>query len=295
MQITTATPAEIDTEIARLADKAGALFAMADQAEAQIVRIEAKGDGSSEVRETAIAVLRESAHEARTRGNAAMIEARPFVKEYLFSDRGRWSRFYLVVSSDGHVHSSTACPSCYVTTGYAWLTEYSGTDVHEFVEQIAGEKACTTCFPWAPVNVLRQKTKLEAPARRAARLTREKKAAEKAAIAAVKGITNPDGTELVIPEGYQGRILKTEIAASRAASEAAWNIQWYNVALADEACGDHPSTPEWNTTVDLCLAALAHKRGTTVEDERTALTTKIAKKVAKDLNERRVYQAKFNN
>ena len=34
-----------------------------------------------------------------------------------------WSRFFLVTSSTGHVHSSTSCSTCRPTTTYGWLPE----------------------------------------------------------------------------------------------------------------------------------------------------------------------------
>src|SRR5271166_137679 len=34
-----------------------------------------------------------------------------------------WSRFFLVTSSQGHIHSSMRCSSCFQTTTYGWLPE----------------------------------------------------------------------------------------------------------------------------------------------------------------------------
>ena len=77
----------------------------------------------------------------------AVIEA----GEEVYRERGTWKRYYLVVSSIGHVHRERHCPSCYYSTEYAWLTELSDCVESEMIEAW-GEKACTVCFPEAPVH-----------------------------------------------------------------------------------------------------------------------------------------------
>lgn len=62
-----------------------------------------------------------------------------------------WSRFYLVTSSAGHVHSSMGCSSCNPRTRYGWLPELSGKAEAEAVEDL-GPTLCTVCFPSAPVE-----------------------------------------------------------------------------------------------------------------------------------------------
>lgn len=61
---------------------------------------------------------------------------------------GKWTRFVLVPG--GHLHRP-ACSTLYFTTQRFVLPEYSGADEAEIVE-IAGEAACTVCFPSAPVD-----------------------------------------------------------------------------------------------------------------------------------------------
>jgi hypothetical protein len=65
-----------------------------------------------------------------------------------YADR-RWSRFFLVTNSNGHVHSSMHCTTCFPTTQYAWLPQHSGGTEETMVEEF-GEMACTVCFPTAP-------------------------------------------------------------------------------------------------------------------------------------------------
>lgn len=62
----------------------------------------------------------------------------------------RWSRFFLVTSSAGHVHSSMYCHTCKPTTTYGWLPELSGKSEEEAVAAL-GTVLCSVCFPSAPV------------------------------------------------------------------------------------------------------------------------------------------------
>lgn len=57
-----------------------------------------------------------------------------------------WSRFYLVTSSPGHVHSSMVCHSCRPTTTYGWRPELSGKSTQEALADV-GPTLCKFCFP----------------------------------------------------------------------------------------------------------------------------------------------------
>lgn len=61
-----------------------------------------------------------------------------------------WSRFFLVTSSAGHVHSSMHCSTCRITTSYGWLPELSGLTEADAVAKL-GSVLCSVCFPTAPV------------------------------------------------------------------------------------------------------------------------------------------------
>jgi hypothetical protein len=110
-------------------------------------------------------------------------EMAPYEAE--FTRRGGWTRAFLVVTSgQGHVHSSQRCHTCYPTTQFHWVTGYSGHDEDEIVGD-AGERACTICYPSAPVDVLARPTKIlskDEEERLAARAEREAKRAAKAAL-----------------------------------------------------------------------------------------------------------------
>lgn len=61
-----------------------------------------------------------------------------------------WSRFFLVTSSDGHIHSSMHCQTCRPTTDFGWLPELSGQTEADAVAA-HGPMLCTVCFPTAPL------------------------------------------------------------------------------------------------------------------------------------------------
>lgn len=95
-----------------------------------------------------------------------------------------WSRFFLVVSSDGHIHSSRTCSTCNWQTEYAWLPDVSGLTEAEAVAA-HGERLCSVCFPSAPVEWVEgyaRKSKSDADAARQARA--DAKAAKEAKRAA---------------------------------------------------------------------------------------------------------------
>lgn len=62
-----------------------------------------------------------------------------------------WSRFFLVTSSDGHIHSSMSCSTCRVTTEFGLLPELSGQTEADAVAA-HGPLLCTVCFPSAPIE-----------------------------------------------------------------------------------------------------------------------------------------------
>lgn len=134
-----------------------------------------------------------------------------------FTRRGGWDRAFLVQNDGGHVHNSMNCSTCNngeYATNFAWMTEYSGQTEEEIVEA-AGERACTVCYPSAPVETLARPTKMFGPdelAKKAAAEERAAKAAEKATKAAEKAITAPDGSPLR-EKATGGSVIKTLVSA----------------------------------------------------------------------------------
>lgn len=89
-----------------------------------------------------------------------------------FSDRGGWSRYFLVTNGNGHIHREMDCRTCYPTTQYAWLTTLSDCDEEAMVEE-HGDMACTICFPDAPAYPAFQRSLEERKALEAAKAARE--------------------------------------------------------------------------------------------------------------------------
>jgi hypothetical protein len=68
--------------------------------------------------------------------------------------RRPWSRYWLVTSSDGHVHRSTCCSTCNKgrsATGFALVPYLSGSTSADAVADL-GPALCSVCFPEAPVE-----------------------------------------------------------------------------------------------------------------------------------------------
>ena len=197
MNIQTATPVEIDTEIAAIMARAAKPARAAAVAAYEVKRIrEALAKPHTYYTQDNVdrAFATFKAREAER--DAILAETAPYDAE--FTRRGGWTRFFLVDNNGGHVHNSMRCTTCYPSTQFSWLPEFSGQDEAGVVE-LAGESACTVCFPSAPVDVLKRASRIELPERKAARIERERKAAEKAAKAAAAGITDAEtGGPLVV-------------------------------------------------------------------------------------------------
>jgi hypothetical protein len=96
-------------------------------------------------------------------------------------DNGYWSRFYLVTNTNGHIHSSLSCSTCFHDTNFAWLTHLSGLDEAGAV-QAEGEVLCTICYPSAPVawtNGISRRDKEAKAKREAEKAERQRIKAEK--------------------------------------------------------------------------------------------------------------------
>lgn len=84
-----------------------------------------------------------------------------------------WERYWHVTNTNGHIHTSQSCTSCFQDTEYAWRTDLSGLTPEEVVEREA-YNACSVCMPIAPAE---QRAAREYYNRQ----QREQRAAEKAA------------------------------------------------------------------------------------------------------------------
>ena len=193
-----------------------------------------------------------------------------------FTRRGGWTRSFLV--TDGHAHSSQDCSTCNrqgQLTNFSWMVAYSGLNEAEIVKD-AGERACTVCYPSAPVDDLKRPSKMFTPEEIDRQQKREEAEAAKtkrAAAKAAKAIANPDGTELKVfnhhwPERQvrQGNEIKVIPAhddfttLETLHSARGWITDWYGEA----ARGGHPSYREDDR--QRVAEAIAHKEGKTREE-----------------------------
>ena len=227
-------------------------------------------------------------------------EAIPFNDEYKSRP---WTRAWIVTSSEGHVHNTMDCSTCNKVyrkqdgtysepTEFGWLPQVSGLDEAEIVD-LAGEAACTVCYPSAPVASLSQPNLLDTAERLALKAAKSAEKDAKTAERIAKGVT-PDGTPLVVEWQYEStrdrrvfldantyrverepyiatcsKVMKTERAAELFVVETLAAVAKgrgvnYNYAGREVA--------------DQVLAALAWKRNTTPEAVEASLAAKVEKK-----------------
>jgi hypothetical protein len=247
MELTTATPVEIDTEIAKLS-------VPLHRAQVTLAWLESKDfrnrrNGTDEQ----IAAQQVKIDEA-------LDAIAPFDAEY--RRRGGWSRFFLVTNNNGHIHSSQSCSTCYWSTQFAWLPALSGKTEAEAVED-QGEILCSVCFPSAPVEWTNgtSKASKEEKAQRAA----EK--AERDAKKAAKAINQPDGS--VLREPGSSYPIKTVVSAWRYLVDDIFTSRFYG----------YQGHPEWR---EIAVASLAAKLGETEAEIRAQVEKKVQAKAKRE-------------
>ncbi len=252
----TATPSEIDAELARLD---------LEHAKAQDTlrglrkrRRRLLDDGRTEY----AAELEPRIEQARQTIAECEAAARPLEAE--FDRRGGWTRAWLVLNTGGHVHRTPQCRTCFATTKFAWLTQLSGHGETEIVEQ-AGEAACTECYPSAPIDVRNRPSRIKTPAQ----LAREAEKAERAKAKAAKAITAPDGTPLCT-KGY-GQV-DNEVTARRSYADA---LSYARHLTRADIARHRDTIAVYREDARLILAALAAKHGRTEDDLRAELAPKV--------------------
>lgn len=271
MDITNASPAEIDSEISRI-------FTERVNIGVRVTRLR-RSLGQAENKEAGYGTLYlgPPAAELRAQIDAAMDAWQKLTDELAPLDReearrGGWNRYYLV--PNGHLHNDTAAWRCsrIPATDHYWMTEFSGLDVDEVIAQ-AGERVCTTCFPDAPVAPRPAAARFMTPSEAERDAYREQSARNRAARKAAQ-ITTPAGAELRTADGYGGDLIKTEVAARRRALADASDIAFYGTS--------DPATRESRETVDRMVAALARHTGTEEGALRAEINSKVAKKAKRE-------------
>lgn len=292
MNITTATPVEIDWELYRLDGEAAKAKRSLDLALVLIHR--AVGDDTG-YRKPDYALTHEQAIEqakaqAGTEGDflraaekaleslkqaaaaVAAVDAQIDELDAEFVSRGGWTRAFLALvnGNGGHVHSSRDCSTCNngkYRTVFARQPQYSGADEATIVAA-AGYRACTVCYKDAPVEATPEShpTKIFSEDEITAAKAREERAAKKAAREAkrLEKALLPDGTTLRVPTEGSIAILDTLAQARTWLTDSYWWRQ------------GHPSFPETARTI--IAEAVATKEGKDVETVLAEAKTRAAKR-----------------
>ena len=181
-------------------------------------------------------IVTEFAHTWDARGHAEGIESRNrlvVTRDALrviikacnddWRDNGRWSRFYLVTNSNGHIHSSVSCSTCFHDTNFAWLTDLSGLTETDAV-QAEGEVLCTICFPSAPVSWTNGISRRD----KEAKAKREAEKAERQRIKAEKSLSiNGDVVEI----RTEGKSYRSHKEFKTLRSAELWLVEAYTHVL----------------------------------------------------------------
>jgi hypothetical protein len=155
MNLTTATPVEIDTALAEIYTRLYTNWDEQARVQTYIADMEQglakKAEGNPQYthwKQESLDNLLAKADRLVAEASAIYEETLPYEAEY----RSRpWSRFFLVKNNGGHIHSSMHCSTCFPTTQFGWLPEISGLTEAEAVAK-HGAILCTVCYPSAPIE-----------------------------------------------------------------------------------------------------------------------------------------------
>jgi hypothetical protein len=167
--LTQQTPCEIDTKLAELHEKLGKAEHYLASDLKTVERMQARFDKTG----FAPQLKDFQATVEKLEIEIAELQNEMFPYNAEFTRRGGWSRFFLVTNGNGHIHTSMYCDTCFPTTQFAWLPQYSGMTQEEIVERET-YRCCTVCLPLAPAEQ-------QAARERHTREQREAKAAERQA------------------------------------------------------------------------------------------------------------------
>jgi len=202
-------------------------------------------------------------------------------------DQDPWTRAFLVINSNGHVHSSMDCSTCFPTTRYNWLVQYSNDDEKTIVED-AGQDACTICYPSAPAEVLNRPSRIvtaDKIAKAAAKAERDAKREAKLAKEKADAPT-ASGEFLYFKRGKYTEVIRTE----RTAVSEWFNLQYsinreivthyYNGEAHSEESIENQKREiaEAKEKAEIICKSLAEKHGVSFEQELKTLQTKYNKR-----------------
>jgi hypothetical protein len=263
MDTTTASPVEIDTALAEIYGREAQALTRHEGLLDAFLRIErALGSGVTYYSQSDLEDAHDRAEAALEAARVIELEAGPYDAE--FYRRGGWTRAYLVLNNNGHVHRTQSCATTYLTTRWGWLPQLSGSSEADIIAA-AGSDACTVCYPSAPVESLSRPrtvlhtTEVEAQAARdakaAAKAERDAKKAAKTLDPPVKVfdfhvaervIVERDGSKRTIPAHDRFETIETVHAAK------SWLTDHF----------DRWSQPKRDEDVQAVATALGEKLGT---------------------------------
>jgi hypothetical protein len=298
VDLTTAEPREIDTELADLYHEESALQKRVESAVKSIRQalgqrgIKRRGyiewpttnaDAVTEIRGKGDAYLGSGrhAHEVVAKYDAAVAALKanhdaqaPMHAE--FSRRGGWTRFFAV--PDGHIHRLQNCPTLHrgkERTELSWLLDMSGTDEDKAIAELADSAhvLCSVCVPNAPVlraaEPPRRKTADELAAER---VDRERKARAEDP----KLISDVDGEPLVVERETIRTVRSAEIKGA--------DLLWWSAFALFKGDPNEPFALGHEDNARKIARALSVKKGTTPGAELDILTGKAVKKIRKDFD-----------
>lgn len=198
-----------------------------------------------------------------------------------------WNRAFLVINSNGHVHKSLDCSTCFPTTRYQWLIQYSNDDEKTIVED-AGQDACTICYPSAPAEVLNRPSRIVTADKVAKAQAKAERDEKKVARIAKEKASAPtaSGEFLIYKEGKWTREIKTERSAitewytQYADSQRTVVTQYFNNEPHSEESIQHQKEriAFAGEIADLIVRNLAEKHGVSFDQQLKILQDKYKKR-----------------
>lgn len=186
-----------------------------------------------------------------------------------------WNRAWIVPG--GHVHRSQGCHTLFANTRIFPVPECSALTEDQIVA-LAGDRACTHCYPSAPVEVLRLPSELHAPGEKEEAEAKAAKQAEQMDKAAEK-----TAKQVRVQTGSSGEKVYGTV---RSARTEAMDRLWWAVYNVDQApINDAQARKNLAEFDALASAIVAHRDGgfSQVDALEQDLTERVAKKYIKGL------------
>jgi len=189
----------------------------------------------------------------------------------------QWSRFFFVTNTNGHIHESMHCSTCYDTTDYQWLTHLSDRTEAEAVADW-GKVLCSVCYPSAPTEWTDGLPLAKVAAREEAARCKAERDAKKLAKALL-----PDGSTTTlcgVPEMTdRGEYIRKEQITTLAQAKT-WlrEVSDGHARNSSYRLTDRAWTPD---NEEFIVWAIAQKTGSTVEAVAADAKAKAEKKAEK--------------